>query len=252
MKKVLKGFKVLGITIGIIMGILIALFLIFNEPLPEGEQGAAADALAEKILVAINQPAWDSTGVVRWTFSDRHDFLWDKDRNWVQVKWSDYEVYVILDELTGVAFKNGKKIEGKQADKLVKKAWAFFANDSFWLNAPSKVFDKGTERRLVKMDNGDEALLITYASGGVTPGDSYLWIIDENGLPQSWKMWVKIIPVGGVSTTWQDWTTVETGAKIAQNHHITDKISVAITNLKTAKNLAAFGLENDPFVVLEK
>lgn len=251
-QKVLKIFKILGIIIGIIMGVLIVLFLIFNEPLPEGEQGTEADALAEKVLVAINKPAWDSTGVVQWTFSDRHDFLWDKDRNWVQVKWSDYEVYVILDELTGVAFKNGKKVEGKKADKLVKKAWSFFANDSFWLNAPSKVFDKGTERRLVILNNGEKALLITYASGGVTPGDSYLWIIDDNGMPQFWKMWVKIIPIGGVTTSWQDWTTLETGAKIAQNHYITDKMNVTITNLKAAKDLKTFGLDNDPFVVLEK
>lgn len=223
------------------------LFLIFNEPLPQGEKGAAADALAEKVCTAINKSAWDSTGVVQWTFRDSHHFLWDKKRNWVRVQWSDNEVFVVLDELKGVAFKNGKKLEGKQADKLVQKAWSFFANDSFWLNAPSKVFDKGTERRLVKMDNGEEALLITYASGGVTPGDSYLWILDENGLPKSWKMWVKIIPIGGVQTTWQDWTTLETGAKVAQNHYFNKKINVPITNLKAAKDLKTFGLEQDPF-----
>lgn len=249
-QKVLKIFKVLGIIIGIIMAVLVVLFLLFNEPLPEGQQGAEADALANKVLVAINKSAWDSTGVIQWTFRDAHDFLWDKNRNWVQVKWSDYEVYVILDELTGVAFKNGKKVEGTKADKLVKKAWSFFANDSFWLNAPSKVFDKGTERRIVNMENDEKALLITYASGGVTPGDSYLWILDENGLPQSWKMWVKIIPIGGVATTWQDWKTLETGAKVAQNHYISDNINVTITNLKASKDLVSFGLEKDPFEVL--
>lgn len=251
-RKVIKFLKVLGIIIGIAMGILIALFLIFNEPLPKGEQGAAADALAEKILVAIDKPAWDSTGVVQWSFLDRHDFLWDKKRNWVRVQWSKNEVFLILDELTGVAFHDGQQVEGKKADKLIQKAWSFFANDSFWLNAPSKVFDEGTERRLVTMDNGDEALLITYKSGGVTPGDSYLWIVDENGLPTSWKMWVKVVPIGGLSTSWQDWTITETGAKIALNHQFNDKIGVAITNLKTSKDLIAFGLEEDPFYVLEQ
>lgn len=248
--KVLKIFKISGIIIGIIMGALIVLYFMFSQPLPEGEKGAAADALAEKVLVAINKSAWDSTGVVQWSFREAHHFLWDKNRNWVQVKWDDNEVYVILDELTGVAFKNGQKLEGNKADKLIKKAWSFFANDSFWLNAPSKVFDNGTERRLVKMEDGKEALLITYASGGVTPGDSYLWILDENGLPVSWKMWVKIIPIGGVATTWQDWTTLETGAKVAQNHHITEKMNIPITNLKAAKDLVSFGLDKDPFIVL--
>lgn len=249
--KVLKIFKILGILIGIIMVAFIVLYFMFNEPLPQGEKGAAADALAQKVLVAIDKPAWDSTGVVQWSFRDAHHFLWDKKRNWVQVKWDDNEVYVVLDELTGVAFKNGKKLEGDKADKLIKKAWSFFANDSFWLNAPSKVFDSGTERRLVKMEDGKEALLITYASGGVTPGDSYLWILDENGLPVSWKMWVKIIPIGGLATTWADWQTLETGAKVAQNHYIRENMNIPITNLKAAKDLLSFGLEKDPFVVLE-
>ena len=246
-----KIFKILAILAAIIIVGLIALRFAFNEPMPEGEQGAAADAMAQKILTAINKPAWDSTGIVQWTFRDEHDFLWDKTRNWVQVKWAENEVYVILDSLTGVAFENGKQLEGNQADKLVKKAWGFFANDSFWLNAPAKVFDKGTERRLVKLENGEEALMITYTSGGVTPGDSYLWMLDENGLPKSWKMWVKIIPIGGVPTTWQDWTTLETGAKIAQNHLIREGMNINITKLKAAKDLASFGLDKDPFTILD-
>jgi hypothetical protein len=250
-RKVLKLFKVLGIIIGVLMMGFLVLFLMFNEPLPEGEKGGAADALAEKMLVAIDKSAWDSTGVVEWSFTGSHHFLWDKKRNWVRVQWSNNEVFVILDELTGVAFRNGKKLEGNKADRLVKKAWSFFANDSFWLNAPSKVFDSGTERRLVKMDDGEEALLITYASGGVTPGDSYLWILDENGLPKSWKMWVKVIPIGGVETTWDSWKTTETGAKIAQGHHFSERINIEIKDVKTATDLKTFGLAKDPFLVLE-
>lgn len=244
--------KILGVLALVILLGLIALRLALHEPMPEGEQGKKAEMLARKMLAAIDKPAWDSTGLVQWTFRGEHDFLWDRTRNWVQVKWAENEVYVILDELTGVAFQGGQRLEGKKADKLVHKAWTFFANDSFWLNAPSKVFDKGTERRLVQLENGEEALLITYSSGGVTPGDSYLWILDDKGLPKSWKMWVKIIPIGGVPTTWQDWTTLETGAKIAQNHYIRKNINIPITNLKGAKDLTAFGLAEDPFVVLQK
>ena len=252
-----KIFKIIAIIIAVLIVGLFVLRFVLSEKIPKGEQGAAADALAQKMLTAINKPAWDSTGVVQWTFKGRgdHDFLWDRTRNWVQVKWDENEVFVVLDSLQGTAFQNGKRVEGKEADKLVETAWEFFANDSFWLNAPAKVFDKGTERRLVKLENGEDALLITYASGGVTPGDSYLWILNENGLPTSWKMWVKIIPVGGVPTVWKDWTTLETGAKVAQNHTIDlkgKKMEVAITNLKAAKDLASFGLEKDPFLVLNK
>ena len=254
MKKILK---ILGITLGIIIVGLLILRMALSESLPEGKKGDEADALAYTMLSAINKTAWDSTGVVQWRFkgSGNHDFLWDRTRNWVQVKWDDNEVYVILDSLKGVAFKNNEQVKGKKADKLVKKAWTYFANDSFWLNAPAKVFDKGTERKLVELENGEKGLLITYTSGGVTPGDSYLWTLDEKGLPKAWKMWVKIIPIGGIFTEWQDWTTLETGAKIAQNHCLDlkmGKINVAITNLKAAKNLTAFGFDKDPFAVLNE
>ncbi len=252
-----KVLKIVTIIVGVLIIGAIVLRFALSEKMPKGEQGAAADALAQKMLAAINKPAWDSTGVVQWRFHGRgnHDFLWDRTRNWVQVKWEENEVYVILDSLQGTAFQNGKQVEGEAANELVKQAWEFFANDSFWLNAPAKVFDKGTERRLVKLQNGEEALLITYTSGGVTPGDAYLWILDENGLPKEWKMWVEIIPFGGAPSTWTDWTTLQTGAKIAQNHLLDVKLTefdVVLSNLKGAKDLTSFGLKEDPFAVLNE
>jgi hypothetical protein len=39
----------------------------------------------------------------------------------------------------------------------------------------------------------NQALLITYASGS-TPGDSYMWFVDQNYRPKAWRMW-GIIPV---------------------------------------------------------
>jgi hypothetical protein len=35
-----------------------------STPLPEGQQGAKAEALTDKIQAAINQTAWDSTAAV--------------------------------------------------------------------------------------------------------------------------------------------------------------------------------------------
>jgi hypothetical protein len=93
----------------------------------------------------------------------------------------------------------------------------FFNNDSFWLIAPYKIFDPGTERRIVSYKNR-EALLVTYTSGGTTPGDSYLWILNENYLPTSYKMWTSIIPVGGVAATWSDWEKTASGILLPKKH----------------------------------
>lgn len=235
--------------VGIIGVIILGLFITkqaLSESMPQGTAGPAADALANKMLAAIDKPAWDTTGVVQWTFKGMHDFLWDKKRNLVKVNWEDYEVLVTLDETTGKAWKNGAEVTGEEGDKLVKTAWGYFCNDSFWLNAPAKVFDRGTERKTVDMPDGSKALMLTYTSGGVTPGDSYLWSFDENGLPKSYKMWVSIIPVGGMEFTWEGWKTLSTGAKIATLHK-SKVLELDISNLKGAMNFSAFGLLADPF-----
>ena len=83
--------------------------------------------------------------------------------------------------------------------------------------APYKVFEDGIERSIVKVD-GKDALLIKYTSGGTTPGDSYLWILDENYAPVSFKMWTQIIPIGGVSATWNDFITSNSGIKLPISH----------------------------------
>lgn len=241
--------RILKWILGIIGVILLGLFIfvkVSSEAMPEGTTGAEADALANKVLAAIDKPAWDTTGVVQWTFKGVHDFLWDKERHLVKVNWEGHEVLLNPNEISGKAWQNGTEVTGDEGDKLVKEAWGYFCNDSFWLNAPAKVFDKGTERRVVTQADGSKALLITYKSGGVTPGDSYLWILDDKGLPTSYKMWTSIIPVKGMEFTWQDYTILSTGAKVATLHK-SKVLELDIGNLKAAKDLASFGLTNDPF-----
>jgi hypothetical protein len=244
--KIPKWLKWLLGIIGVIMLSLFIIVQVLSESMPQGSKGAQADALANKMFTAINKTAWDETAIVQWTFKGMHDFLWDKKRNLVKVSWDDYEVLVVLDETTGKAWKSGVELTGNEADKLVKTAWGYFCNDSFWLNAPAKAFDPGTERSIVKHE-GKDALMVSYISGGVTPGDSYLWILDEQGLPKSYKMWVSIIPVGGMEFTWEKWTNLPTGARIA-TFHKSKVLDIDISNLKSGTNFSDFGISKDPFM----
>ena len=86
--------------------------------------------------------------------------------------------------------------------------------------APYKVFDKGTKRSIVITEDGSEALLVTYTSGGDTPGDSYLWLLNDNGFPYSFKMWVKVLPIGGLQADWDDWLVSKSGAFLPKSHKI--------------------------------
>ncbi|MFD2568298.1 hypothetical protein [Pseudotenacibaculum haliotis] len=203
--------KLLKIVGGILALLIIAVGIYYfanNESLPEGVQGEKADALAQKMITAMNKEAFDNTEVLEWSFRGKNHYIWKKQEGIVDVSWDNHKVSLDLKDLS-------KSTGGDQ--ELIETALDYFNNDSFWLVAPYKVFDEGVERRLVTYD-GKDALLVTYSSGGSTPGDSYLWILDENGMPVSYKMWVSIIPLGGVSATWSNWKESNSGIKLPTEH----------------------------------
>lgn len=211
--------------IGAILGILVLLILLFlwntSEKLPQGKSGSDADALAHKMLKALNQEAYESTRYLEWTFRGKNQYRWDKAMGICHVKWDDVKVVLHLtDPDRSVVTKSNQPMSSEDTKKAVDKALASFNNDSFWLVAPYKVFDEGVQRKIVDLEDGTQALLITYTSGGTTPGDSYLWLLNANGFPNAYKMWVDIIPVGGVEATWDDWMVSESGAFLPKSHKL--------------------------------
>ncbi len=242
-----RWLKWLGGFFVLLIFLALSAYLSFNEKKPEGQSGPEAEALALKMLKAIDKPGWDSTQIVQWTFKGVHTYLWDKKRHLTKVTWDDYEVLLDINKIKGKVWKAQEELKGDKAQAIVQKAWEYWCNDSFWLNAPAKCMDPGTSRSIVKTEDGQDALMVTYASGGVTPGDAYLWELDEEGKPKSYKMWVKIIPVGGMEFTWEDWAVLPTGARIAQMHK-GPKINLDIGDLKGAATLEDFGLNADPFL----
>ncbi|MEM6361429.1 MAG: hypothetical protein AAF731_15150 [Bacteroidota bacterium] len=225
--------------------LVFASYFVIDEKLPDGQSGTDAEALADKILTAVNIQGWDSITAIKWTFHDAHYFLWDKKRNLVEVRWDQYKVHLNTRSGKGKAWDAGNKVINEEIKtELLQKAWSYFANDSFWFSAPFKIRDPGTERRIVKLKKSN-GLLVTYTSGGVTPGDSYLWLFNEQGLPESWKMWVSVLPVGGLQFTWQDWQEYDFGVKISTTH--IGIIDVIISDFETAYKIEDIADGQDPF-----
>lgn len=214
-----KIFKILGSLVGLVLVILIVSGIFLHESLPKGQPGPEADALAKKMLRALNFEAYENTRFLSWSFrNNSHHYKWDRQLNLVVIRWDENEVELDLNDLTqSNCFVNNEEVPDNLNDKLIKKAVDKFNNDSFWLVAPYKVFDKGTSRKLVVLPEG-EALLVSYSEGGTTPGDSYLWLLNENGFPKAYKMWVKIIPVGGLEVSWDDWIITKSGAFLPKTH----------------------------------
>ncbi len=219
MKKFLKGIgKLLG------LGILILIFFgwYINKDLPQGKQGSEADVLAHKMLQVLNYQAYKQTRFLEWSYRNgANKYVWDTFKGEVSVKWKDYTVFLNLSKPgESQVEENQAAVPSKNKQKLIDKAISNFNNDSFWLIAPYKVFDEGTQRSLVQLPDGSNGLLVTYNSGGTTPGDSYLWILNEDGFPKAYKMWVDIIPIGGLEASWDDWIVTQSGAFLPKSHKL--------------------------------
>ncbi|MBT8278167.1 MAG: hypothetical protein KJO41_04135 [Bacteroidia bacterium] len=197
------------------------LYIKYNDDLPIGEQGVAADTLAHNMLEALNYEAYQNTNYLEWTFRNTNHYKWDKNKGKCEVIWKDFKVILDFNASdNNRAFVHNFEVQDEQANELIDKAVRYFNNDSFWLIAPYKVFDKGTSRQLIRLEDGKTGLLVTYSQGGSTPGDSYLWQFDATGKPSSFRMWTSIIPIQGLKASWEGWITSESGATLSTKHKI--------------------------------
>lgn len=181
-----------------------------------------ADALANKMLDALGHEAYKNTRYLEWSYRNgNHLYRWDKTMGLVDVSWDETLVHLNLNnaDLSKVIM-DGNPIDGEMKIELVDKALRYFNNDSFWLVGPFKVYDEGTTRAIVTTEDGKTRLLVTYTIGGDTPGDSYLWLLDESGIPESFKMWVQILPLKGQEASWEGWQRMQTGVLLPQLHRI--------------------------------
>jgi len=85
------------------------------------------------------------------------------------------------------------------------------------LVAPHKLFENGIIRTIVQVDRKD-ALKVKYTTGGSTPGDSYIWVLNNNFLPVKFLMTVPSMKMDQVPATWEEWITTESGTLLPKNH----------------------------------
>lgn len=242
MKKTFKWLAIILLSLAVLGYIAIK---VMSKPIPPviNEDG---DALAEQMLTNLNKEAWDTLQYLSFEFMGGHKYIYAKQANKAIISWDDYRVYLDLDQIDGIVYQNDIQLDEKEAKDVIQKAWSFWCNDSFWMFAPYKVFDPGTDRSVVETDEGESALLISYSSGGVTPGDQYMWILDKNYRPVGYRMWVSILPIRGLFVSWEEWTTVEGGAVLSQFHK-NDFFSFRMEGVKAFDDPTDVGLPADAF-----
>ncbi len=237
----------------ILISLLVAVFAFFilgQRDLPQGVGGSEAEALTRRIEQAVGLDSWKKTAAISFDFSrsgSRH--FCDLKRGYWKVEWSKGgDSYRLLSDrfASFVAYKGQELITGEPARQSYFAAWKKHINDLFWFNPFVQLRSPGAERLYV----GQQALLVTYHSGGVTPGDSYLIITDEKGLPQRWQIWASILPLKGLEFTFEDWRQSQTGAWLSLVHK-GPLLSVNIEQVQTYPDYPIAG-EVDHFLPLKQ
>ena len=200
------------------------------------------------LYTAINIEKWRQTGAVRWVFSGRHTHTWDRNRGLVKVVWKDIEALLIIRDQSGRVWQKGEEVFGSKKANLLKEAWKLFVNDSFWLQPFDSLENPGVTTSVLNW-GGQDALFFEFSSGGVTPGDAYLVLLDEQGLPHTWHMWVQVLPIGGLEASWEDWVPLKTGAKVSTRHKL-GPITFRLTEVLGAADINQLEPDSDPFAPL--
>lgn len=218
MRKILTRFFAL---------VFIVLILADCSSLPVGQPGEAAEKLAQKMIKAADYDKWQNTAAVTFVFRGDDRVFWDKKRKLVEVQFKKNTVQ--FSEVSGksLCFEGERRLLD-ECGELTQAAVKRFYNHTFWLNPVFHIQSPGAERALVENDK----LLVSFKSGGSTPGDSYLFTADEEGKVADMRMWVSILTIKGMRAVFSDYRTTETGVRIAYHHKLSGIVSVDLSDIK--------------------
>ena len=186
---------------------------------------AHAVAVAEQVMTSLGgESAWDKVTGLRWTFgamvgdsvrsSRRH--AWDKVTGQHRVEGVNRLgqhfciIHTLGDTTNGMAWMDGTRIEGDSLHKLIKRGYAMWVNDSYWMLMPYKLRDPGVTLH----DAGDttmagttyDRIALTFHDVGLTPGDHYWVFVNRaNHRVERWAMVLQGDQPPPEAYTWEGW-----------------------------------------------
>lgn len=189
-----------------------------DEPASVAPNSAAfktrADTVAQQAFDALGgRAAWDEARTIRFDFTVERGgkrrvvakHLWDRTTGDYRLEWKTApdSTYVALFDVggdsrvtpPGQVYLNGQPVE--ESDEMMEVAHQRFINDTYWLLAPTKLFDRGVERTYVpdSSDADTEVIRLAFGDVGLTPGDRYWLYIDrETGELRQWAFHLESMP----------------------------------------------------------
>ena len=198
----------------------------------------AADSLAWRMVSATGTPeAWARVPFLRFDFHSstpgdttrtrpprRH--LWDRQSGAYRLEMARPDSAIVAlfnvneaasEPRSGRVFVNGTAVaDTAVARRWLGRAYSAFVNDSYWLLAPSKLFDPGVTRAIdadSSARDGAPVLRVSFDGVGLTPGDRYWLRMDPaTGRLDSWQFHLEGSDAPGPRIRWTPWTAFATPA----------------------------------------
>lgn len=187
-----------------------------------------ADQLARELISALGgESAWEKARQLRFDFVVEREgnraaefhHIWDRYTGDYRLLGTDksgapYAVYFNVNTRDGVAFMNGKPVEGDEKKKMLEMAYGRFINDSYWLLAPWKVLDPGVHRDYDGEKTGPDGVLcdvlrLSFENVGLTPKDVYwIWITREGRRMVQWQYLLGGAQEEPTTALWKEWRTI--------------------------------------------
>jgi len=193
--------------------------------------------IAKTMMKAMGgEDAWAKAHFVRYDFRVTVDgktvldraHLWDKStgRYRIDSTLRDGKPTVTLfniNDQKGAVYAGGKPLQGAEAEKGVKDAYAAFINDMYWLAMPWKWMEMGVNLKYMGQKSlggkSFDVVELTFGKVGLTPGDRYdAYVSPKTHLMEHWEYTLQ----SGTKDAW-DWTyTTSGGVTLAMDHHSSD------------------------------
>jgi hypothetical protein len=181
---------------------------------------SAADSVAFRLTEALGgHEAWASLPYLRFDFARSTEgkrstvasHFWSRHDGRYRVEWAnDQGTYVALFNVNtreGEVFLDGEPVAEEDRESLLNRAYGRYINDTYWMLAPTKVFDEGVTRTLMpdSSDGTNDVIRLSFQEVGLTPGDQYWLYVDrESGKLQQWAFILQNNQTGIAS--YFDWT----------------------------------------------
>lgn len=219
------------------------------------QKKAHSDKKAIKLAVQVvdsmgGYDTWQEKRYLSWVFFGMRSWIWDKKTGDVRMHSRKDSLTILMNLKTkeGKVFKGGEKITNPDSiDKYLKVGYRSWANDSYWLFMPFKLFDPGvklTYRGKASTPKGDQAHVIrlTFDSVGVTPQNQYdIYVDPERKLVTAWKYYRKPGTKPMISTPWTGYRNYN-GLKLPTNRGGRYKLSEI--SVRDSLNQAVFEVYN--------